>query len=146
MSSVSTALLSDPREGTANDAVLGDSTFDQAGDDRSEVASSGSTAPALDPLSTDESSLSPLDIIYPEGLDSIVDGWTEILFTMDSGARDTVVGPKVCPEVETKDSRGSILGLKYEVVNGQTIKNEGQKYLYGYTDEGMTVGVTAQVA
>ena len=87
-----------------------------------------------------------MNIVYPDGLDSVTDGWHEVLFTMDSGARDTVVGVTICPNVQNTDSRGSLLGLKYEVANGQTINNKGQKYLYGYTDEGMAVGVTAQVA
>ena len=54
----------------------------------------------------DPAGLDPLDIVYPEGLDSVNDGWTEVLFTMDSGARDTVIGVKVCPEVEKVDSMG----------------------------------------
>ena len=59
---------------------------------------------------------------------------------------DTVVGFDVCPNIPRQDSRGSLLGLKYEVANGQVIKNEGQKRLEGFTEEGIPIGVTAQLA
>ena len=68
------------------------------------------------------------------------------MFTMDSGAMDTVVGLDVCPNIPRQDSRISLLGLKYEVVNGQVIKNEGQNILEGFTEEGIPIGVTAQLA
>ena len=38
------------------------------------------------------------------------------------------------------------MGMKYEVANGELIPNEGQKRLEGFTDEGIPIGVTAQVA
>jgi hypothetical protein len=91
--------------------------------------------------------LSPLEIVYPDGLDHIGEGqWEQVLFTMDSGAMDTVVNMETCPGIPREDSRGSKLGLKYEVANGEVIPNKGQKRLEGFTDDGVPIGVTAQVA
>jgi hypothetical protein len=91
--------------------------------------------------------LSPLEIVYPDGLDHIGEGqWEQVLFTMDSGAMDTVVNMETCPGIPREDSRGSKLGLKYEVANGEVIPNKGQKRLEGFTDDGVPIGVIAQVA
>ena len=48
--------------------------------------------------------LQQLEIVYPEGLDHVGEGqWVEILFTMDSGAMDPVVGKTTCPEIPLQD-------------------------------------------
>ncbi len=59
---------------------------------------------------------------------------------------DTVVNKSTCPGVPREDSRASKLGLKYEVANGEIVPNEGQNRLEGFTDDGVPIGVTAQVA
>ena len=68
-----------------------------------------------------------------------------MLFTVDSGAMDTVVGEEECPQFQRTDSPGSKNGLMYEVANGETVPNKGQKHIRGLTDEEVPISIVAQV-
>ena len=64
----------------------------------------------------------------PEELSSIrSDGWEEFDFIVDSGASETVIGPQMINSAETKASRGSKSGVRYEVANGVRIDNLGRR-------------------
>ena len=57
---------------------------------------------------------------------------------MNSGAIDSVAPPTTCPHIP--------LGQEYRTAGGERLKNEGQRHMQAWTDEGSTVGMTYQVA
>ena len=85
--------------------------------------------------------------IWPEGLNPMTTkgGWEMIELAVDSGATETVVGEDMLKSIETKESWGSKKGVEYEVANGETIPNLGEKKFHGVTDNGITRNLTAQV-
>ncbi len=81
-----------------------------------------------------------------EGLANVEEEeWQEVLFTVDSGAMDTVVGEEECPQFQRSKSPGSRNGLMYEVANGETVPNKGQKHIRGLTEEEVPISIVAQV-
>ena len=54
-------------------------------------------------------------------------GWREIEVTIDSGACDTVMPVDMCPDIAVQESAKQKEGLEYEVANGETIPNEGER-------------------
>ena len=54
-------------------------------------------------------------------------GWSELEVTIDSGACDTVMPISACNEITVQQSEQQKNKLKYEVANGQTIANEGER-------------------
>ncbi len=85
--------------------------------------------------------------IEPEGLNAVAGngGWEEIEFNVDSGATETVIGEKMLMSVETKEGDQRRRGVEYEVANGVSIPNLGEKRFIGHTEEGCMRGVVAQV-
>ena len=55
-------------------------------------------------------------------------GWKEIEVTIDSGACDTVMPISSCTEIPLHESEKQKNGMEYEVANGQTIPNEGERH------------------
>ena len=55
--------------------------------------------------------------------------WEPLTLMVDSGASDTVIGPKVIPGARIKPSPGSSAGLEYEVASGEALPNLGEKDL-----------------
>ena len=55
------------------------------------------------------------------------DGWEMIEITVDSGACDTVLPSKMLPSVPTDSTEASENCEEYEVANGHSIVNEGEK-------------------
>ena len=83
------------------------------------------TARVLDPLSrrvAADMSLSPL------GAKDSGDGWVEIEITIDSGACDTVLPTAWCSHISILQSEDSRRGVEYEVANGETIPNLGERH------------------
>ena len=92
--------------------------------------------------------ISGLETVWPEDgeLGSIgVDGWEEVDFVVDSGASETVIGPHMVSSAEAKESRGSRLGVKYEVANGVRIDNLGEKKFVATSEENISSNITAQI-
>ena len=54
-------------------------------------------------------------------------GGQEIEVTVDSGACDTVMPLSLCSEITLRESAQQRSGLEYEVANGQSIPNEGER-------------------
>ena len=92
-------------------------------------------------------SLNPLATIEPEGLSVVEgkDGWVELLFAVDSGATETVVGEEMLSVVKTQEGQAQRRGVVYEVANGHRIPNLGEKRFTGVSNEGIQRGMTAQV-
>ena len=72
--------------------------------------------------------------------------WEEIDFAVDSGASETVVAEHMVVNALTKPSAASVRGVSYEVANGETIPNLGEKHIMCVShEEGLRKTITAQV-
>ena len=72
--------------------------------------------------------------------------WEEVDFAVDSGASETVVAESMVTNVATHPSAASIRGVSYEVANGDTIPNMGEKHIPCVShEEGLRKLITAQV-
>jgi hypothetical protein len=91
--------------------------------------------------------LRPLSTIEPQGLSMVegIDGWVELLFAVDSGATEIVVGEDMLNTVKTQEGPAQRRGVVYEVANGVRIPNWGEKRFVGVSNEGIERGMTAQV-
>ena len=74
------------------------------------------------------------------------DGYELVEMLVDSGASETVVPPQVVSSAEVVPSDASRRGVMYEVANGSSIPNLGQKTFRAATQEGHVRDLTAQVA
>ena len=85
--------------------------------------------------------------IEPENLNAITaDGqWEEIQFSVDGGATESVVPPEMPASIPTVPGAASKTGVEYEVANGVTIPNEGEKRFNAYTEEGQEKKMIVQV-
>ncbi len=54
-------------------------------------------------------------------------GWQEIEVTVDSGACDTVMPLSLCSDIPRHESEQQRSGLEYEVANGASNRNEGER-------------------
>ena len=91
--------------------------------------------------------LNVLTTIEPGGMNTIHTSgeWEEIEFAVDSGATETVVNEEMLASIETKENAASKRGVAYEVANGETIPNLGEKKFRGFSSEGQGKDITAQV-
>ena len=91
--------------------------------------------------------LNMLSTIEPGGMNVInaTGCWEEIEFAVDSGATETVVNEDMLRSVEMKPGAASRRGVEYEVANGSTIPNLGEKRFRGFSSEGQGKDITAQV-
>ena len=87
-----------------------------------------------------------LRTVHPGGLDAVTEGEWEVLeMAVDSAATETVLNDEMVSTVETKDGAASRRGTEYEVANGETIPNLGEKTFLGETEEGYKRNICAQV-
>ena len=101
-------------------------------------------------------SLSPLDFddkskaLMQGSLSSAAEAegeWIEVELTADTGACDTVIPKMMCPGIPIVASQQSILGLAYEVANGASIPNLGERRCEIWTEGASKVrNITMQVA
>ena len=64
--------------------------------------------------------------------------WRELEVTVDSGACDTVLPTEECKEIRLHESEQSRKGLEYEVANGETIPNLGERRCIMMTENSST--------
>ena len=84
--------------------------------------------------------------VEPEGLNALEDAeWEEVEFAVDSGATETVIGEDVLKSVTKIEGAAYKRGVKYEVANGVRIPNLGEKRFIGYSEDGQSREITAQV-
>ena len=62
-------------------------------------------------------------------------GWTEIEITIDSGACDTVMPARLCSHISVLSTENSKRGMEYEVANGETIPNVGERHCLLMTED-----------
>ena len=73
--------------------------------------------------------------------------WIEVELTADTGACDTVIPKAMCSGIHIVASQQSILGLAYEVANGASIPNLGERRCEIWTEGASKVrNITMQVA
>ena len=60
--------------------------------------------------------------------------WVEIELTADSGACDTVIPRKTDESIPILPSLASLRGMEYEVANGQSIPNLGERRCLVWTE------------
>lgn len=85
--------------------------------------------------------------IEPEGLCVIGEGeWECVEMAVDSGATETVIGEHMVTAVKTTEEPASRRGVAYEIANGDTIPNHGEKHFVVESEEGTRKTITAQVA
>ena len=85
--------------------------------------------------------------IEPEGINSVTaDGqWEQIELAVDSGATESVTPASTPTHVPTTDNEESRRGVRYEVANGDSIPNEGEKRFKAFTEEGTQKQMVLQV-
>lgn len=71
--------------------------------------------------------------------------WKQVVSIVDSGAINNVAPPSIS-SAPTVESKGSINGMTYHTADGTRIPNLGQKTLNTYTENGMPVSQTYQIA
>ncbi len=72
--------------------------------------------------------------------------WEELLAVMDSGATVPVLHPQTGKSYEVHESLASRAGVEYEIANGKTIPNLGEKKMGVLTQEGTLRGYSSQCA
>ena len=72
--------------------------------------------------------------------------WEVLLAIMDSGATVPVLHPKTGKDYEVEESPASKAGVEYEIANGDTLPNLGQKRIAVMTEEGTVRGYSSQCA
>jgi len=94
-----------------------------------------------------EARLTALGTIYPEGINGVKgdEGYSEVMFAVDSGATETVMSDGMLDTVDTTEGKAYKQGVQYEVANGLRIPNLGEKRFVGETEEGFKRNMTAQV-
>ena len=100
------------------------------------------------PMQTsDTSQVNLFKTVQPETINTVSDDglWEEIKFSVDSGATETVVPPEMPESIPTVPGLASKRGVEYEVANGVTIPNEGEKRFTGITEEGQEKSMVVQV-
>ena len=84
--------------------------------------------------------------IEPEGLKATSqEEWTEIEFSVDSGAAETVIGEDMALNVDLEEGAKFKKGVQYEIASGELIPNLGEKRMEATTDQGVVRGIKAQV-
>ena len=74
-------------------------------------------------------------------LNAISPAWEKLTLAVDSGASDTVVPPSVCSSVPLV--RGAKFGIEYEIADGNTVENLGERLCLMKTSENATTDADA---
>ena len=72
-------------------------------------------------------------------------GWEEIELAVDSGASETVVGPAMAQSADLQEGNTFKRNKVYEMADGVTIPNLGEKEFVGVSKEGIKKELRAQV-
>ena len=82
----------------------------------------------------------------PEGLRGLdAKGRETFEIAVDSGATETVLSPGMLKTIELRDGPASRSGIQYEVADGRTIPNLGEKQFVVRSEEGVIRELTCQV-
>ena len=95
-------------------------------------------SPTLSPLNYTQQSMDKMDKASLSPC-SPADEWIEVELTADSGACDTVIPRKTAEGIPILPSLASLRGLEYEVANGQSIPNLGERRCLVWTENATEV-------
>ena len=70
----------------------------------------------------------------------------EVKITADSGAVDHVAPRTLAKSTPVMETKASKMGVHYVAANGSEIKNEGEKRINAFTDKGLPINMTWQIA
>ena len=74
------------------------------------------------------------------------DDFEEVKITADSGAVDHVAPRGLARGTPVEETKASRMGVHYVAANGSQIKNEGEKRIKAFTDSGLPLNMTWQIA
>ena len=78
---------------------------------------------------------------------TLLGGWEMIEMTADTGACDTVIPKKMCEHIPIVPSLQSMREMEYEVANGQSIPNLGERRCFMWTESATEAkAISMQVA
>ena len=84
--------------------------------------------------------------LNPDGLNTVAEPeWEEITLYVDSGATETVIGEQMLRSIKKLEGLAKQRGVRYEIANGISIPNLGEKIFKGFTEDGKEKTITAQV-
>ena len=88
-----------------------------------------------------------LQTIEPAGVNAVdaKGDWEELKMVVDSGATEAVMSEDMLTSTETEIGAAAKRGVEYEVANGVTIPNLGEKTFKFQTAEGAERKITAQI-
>ena len=95
-------------------------------------------SPTLSPLNYTQQSMDMMDKASLSPC-SPADEWIEVELTADSGACDTVIPRKTAEGIPILPSLASLRGMEYEVANGQSIPNLGERRCLVWTENATEV-------
>jgi len=72
--------------------------------------------------------------------------WELISGVVDSGAVDTVTPGKTAKHIAVKPTEMSKRGMYYTTADGSPVTNEGEKFIEGFSDEGIPMAAPMQIA
>ena len=78
-------------------------------------------------------------------LNNVKGDWEEVEMAVDSGATESVTGEDMISIIETQPGEASRRGVKYEVADGTTISNHGEKKFQAVSGEGVKNKFVVQV-
>ena len=70
----------------------------------------------------------------------------EVKITADSGAVDHVAPRTLAKGTPVEETKASKMCVHYVAANGSEIKNEGEKQVKAFTEKGLSINMTWQIA
>ena len=92
------------------------------------------------PINTSEQELNTV------GKEEINAEWEKVTMTADTGAVNHVVTTATVPHLKLKETAASKSGASFTGAEGSKLPNLGEKDIHGFTNEGLAVDMTWQVA
>ena len=83
---------------------------------------------------------------HVKGKHGVNGAFEEVKITADSGAVDHVAPRSLAKGVPVEETKASRMGVHYIAANGSEIKNEGEKQIKAFTDKGLPINMTWQIA
>ena len=83
---------------------------------------------------------------HPKGGHEVNGRFEEVKITADSGAVDHVAPRSLAKDTPVEETKASRMGVHYVAANGSEIKNEGEKRVKAFSDKGLPLNMTWQIA
>ena len=83
---------------------------------------------------------------HPKGGHKVNGEFEDIKITADSGAVDHVAPRSLAKGTPVEETKASRMGVQYVAAHGSEIKNEGEKRVKAFSDKGLPLNMTWQIA